>query len=179
MRYRFHVLFLGIALAFMQAILQPASAGTNCAAGVRVQKAAQDFMRAARTGSRAALRRTLLRHVDMRGVMNFALGRSIRRLKGAQRSQYYRRANAYAVRRLAQLAKHIHGNRVEVVRCKGNRVVTRLLPQREKVIWKLRGGRVIDVNVRGVWVAQMLRGQFRRMLRESNDNMQVFLARLN
>lgn len=157
----------------------PGNASANCAAGVRVQSAARDFMRAGKMGSPAALRRALRRHVDMRRVMNFALGRSIHKLKGGQRAQYYKRANAYAVRKLAQLARHIQGQRVEIVRCRGNRVVSRLFPQGEKVIWKLRGGRIVDVNVRGVWIAQMLRSQFRRMLRESNDNMQVFLARLN
>ena len=171
----FFPIFL-IALLFS---LVPESARANCAAGVRVQKAAHDFMRAGRGGSRAALRRVLNRHVDMRSVMNFALGRSIRKLKGAQRTQYYRRANAYAVRKLAQLAGYVHGRRVEVLRCNAGRVVTKLLPQGEKVIWKLRGGRIVDVNVRGVWVAQMLRSQFRRILRESDNNMQVFLARLN
>ncbi len=157
----------------------PENARASCAAGVRVRNAAHDFMRAGRMGSGAALRRALKRHVDMRRVMNFALGRSIRKLKGKQRMQYYRRANAYAVRKLTQLAGYVHGKRLEILRCNSGRVVTRLLPQGEKVIWKLRGGRIVDVNVRGVWVAQMLRSQFRRILRESDNNMKVFLARLN
>ena len=168
-----------VLVVLLHPLVQVKGARAACAAGVRVQKAAQDFMRAGRAGSRAALRRALRRHVDMRRVMNFALGRSIRRLKGGQRAEYYQRANAYAVRKLMQLAKHIHGERVEVIRCRANRVVTRLLPQGEKVVWKLRGGRIVDVNVRGVWVAQLLRSQFRQLLRESNDNMRVFLARLN
>ena len=169
----------GIFLVSLHVSLSSGPAQAACAAGVRVQNAAKDFLRARKLGTRAALRRALMRHVDMRRVMNFALGRSMRRLKGAQRQQYYERANAYAVRQLAQLAKQVRGERVDVVRCNARRVVTRVLPQGEKVIWKLRGGRIVDVNFRGVWVAHMLRDRFRQMLRESNEDIQVFLARLH
>ncbi len=150
-----------------------------CSGKGRVQRAAHDLMVAGRSGSPAAIRRALYRHVDMRRVMTFALGRYIRRLKGPARERYFRQAASYAARQLANLARYVHGNAVKVERCTRGRVVTRLMPQGERIIWKLRRGRIVDVNFRGIWVAQLLRSRFRRMLAESNHDVQAFIARLD
>ena len=149
----------------------------SCAATKVVMRAARDFMRAGKSGSPAALARALKRHVHMRRVMLFALGRHARRLSPAQKALYIRRATRYASRQLAQVGRGVKGGKVKILSCRGDRVVTRV--GGNKVIWKIRGGRIIDVNFRGMWMAQLLRGRFRRMLRESNNNMATFLARLN
>ena len=150
-----------------------------CPAEHRVRSAASDLMRAGRSGSPAVIRRVLYRHVDMRRVMTFALGRDIRRLKGAQRRRYYRQASAYAARQLARLARYVRGSAVRVERCSRSRVVTKLLPQGERIVWRLRGGRIVDVNFRGMWMAQLLRDRFRRMLAETGHDMKAFIARLD
>ncbi len=159
--------------------LPPAHArpAASCAAAKVVARAARDFMKAGKSGSPVALARALKRHVHMRRVMLFALGRHARKLSPAQKALYIRRATRYASRQLAQVGRGVKSGKVEIISCRGNRVVTRI--GSSKVIWKIRGGRIIDVNFRGMWMAQLLRGRFRRMLRESNNNMATFLARLN
>ena len=64
-------------------------------------------------------------------------------------------------------------------RCARGRVVTRLMPKGERIVWKLRRGRIVDVNFRGIWMAQLLRSRFRRMLAESDHDVQAFIARLD
>lgn len=168
-----------LALFVFLGVFTEVAQAAACVGKARVQNAARDLMIAGRSGSPAAIRRVLYRHVDMRRVMTFALGRDIRRLRGATRQRYYRRAAAYAARQLAYLARHVRGSAIKVVRCARGRVVTRLLPQGERVVWKLRRGRVVDVNFRGIWVAQLLRSRFRRMLAEADHDVQAFLARLD
>ncbi|GEM_PF-1142503 len=158
-------------------VAQAAPAG-KCAVASRVQAAAADFMRAGRSGSPAAIRRVLNRHVDMRRVMTFALGRDIRRMSRAERRRYYRQGTDYAARKLATLARSLRGSGIEIVRCRGNRVESRLLPSGNRVVWKLRGRRIVDVNFRGVWMAFILRDHFRRMWRQSGQDARAFLARL-
>jgi ABC-type transporter MlaC component len=171
-------LALFLLIAFFALLPATARAG-SCAGAKRVTSAAHDLIRVGRAGSPAAIRRVLYRHVDMRRVMTFALGRDIRRLKGADRRRYYRRASTYAARQLARLAHYVRGNAVKVERCTRGRVVTRLLPRGERIVWKLRRGRIIDVNFRGMWVAQLLRSRFRRMLAESGHDVSAFIARLD
>ena len=154
-----------------------AKPAASCPAAPRVILAARDFMRAGKSGSPAALARALNRHVHMHRVMMFALGRHARRLSPAQKAIYIRRATRYASRQLARVGRGVKAGKVEIISCRGGRVATRVGPN--KVIWKIRGGRIVDVNFRGMWMAQVLRSQFRRMLREANNNMETFIARLN
>ena len=186
---RFHQLLLRVIAATGLAVLMVFSGlfapqamardESACAAAAVVQNAARDLMRAGRTGSPARIRRALNRHVNMRRVMSFALGREIRRLRGRQRQSYYRKGSEYAARKLASLARSVRGSRLEIVRCRGNRVETRLLPNGERIVWKLRGGRIVDVNFRGVWMALLLRDHFRRMWRRAGNDTEAFLAQLN
>ncbi len=180
---RMHLLLTTLAVALFVAmlILQPtgASAAPSCRGAAIVQAAASDFMRAGRSGSPARLRAALNRHVNMRSVMRFALGRNIRRLKGTERQRFYRQGSQYAARRLAQLARSVHGTQVKVVRCRGSRVETQLLPGGERIVWKLRGGRIADVHFRGVSMVMLLRDHFRRMWRSAGNDAEAFLAQLN
>ena len=170
-------LLLVLCVAF--GVFPSAAEAAACSGQSRVQRAAHDLMAAGRAGSAALVRQVLNRHVDVRRVMTFALGRDIRRLRGEARRRYFRQAAAYAARQLAYLARQVRGRAVRVVRCGGGRVVTELLPQGERVVWKLRRGRIVDVNFRGMWMAQLLRSRFRRMLAESHYDVNTFIARLN
>lgn len=172
------VLLMGWLLLGMSGV-QQAYAAVQCPAAVRVKAAAADLMQATRSGSPEQIRRVLNRHVHMRRVMTFALGRELRKMHHAQRRRYFRQAGAYAARKLAMLARSVRGNGVEIVSCRGNRVETRLLPGGQRIVWKLRGGRIVDANFRGVWMAFMLRDHFRRMWRQAGRQPQAFLALLN
>ena len=181
-RLPFHFcFFMASMIAFLAitVVSPPARAGTSCAGAAVVKNAARDLMRAGRSGSPARIRRALDRHVNMRRVMSFALGRNIRHLRGKQRQHYYRKGSEYAARKLASLAREVQGRHLEILRCRGNHVETRLLPDGERIIWKLRSGRIVDVNFRGVWMALLLRDHFRRLWRRAGNNAEAFLAQLN
>ena len=169
----------GVLFVFLLVVALAAPAAEACPGKSRVLRATHELMAATRSGSPAAVRRVLYRHVDMRHVLNFALGRDIRRIRGKARERYYRRAVDYTARRLVQLAHLVRGTTLEVRRCSRSRVVTTLLPRGERVVWKLRRGRIVDVNVRGIWMAYLLRSHFRRMLAEADYNMRAFIARLD
>jgi len=178
LRASFSFMLLLAVLLAASAIGARGASASKCAAASRVQAAAADFMRAGRRGSPAAIRKVLNRHVDIRRVMTFALGREIRRMNRAERRHFYRQGTDYAARKLASLARGLRGNSIEIVRCHGNRVESRLLPSGSRVVWKLRGKRIVDVNFRGVWLAFLLRDHFRRMWRQSGQDARAFLARL-
>jgi len=170
---------MAIWAVFALAGVAPARAGANCAAAGKVQRAATDLMRAGKSGSAAAMQRALNRHVAMRRVMNFALGRHRRRLTGHERQRFYRQATRYVARRLAALGRGRPGRRVEIVSCRRGLVETRVVPTGERALWKVRGGRIIDVNYRGMWMASLLRSHFDRMMRSAGGDVRIFLARLN
>ncbi len=171
--------FAAFLLSFLLIDIAPASArdAASCPSATVVMRAAKDFMRAGRVGSAAAMAGALRRHVHMRRVMMFALGRNARKLSPAQEAIYMKRATRYAARQLARMGSSVRGGKVKVLSCRKGKVVTRIGPN--KVTWKVRGGRVVDVKFRGMWVAHLLRDHFRRLMRASNNNVETFLARLN
>ncbi len=170
--------FLGPPLAKPAEARVAAPGGGKCVAAARVQRAALDLMRAGRSGSASILQRALERHVDMRRVMRFALGKHRRKLRPEQRRRFHRQARRYVARKLVAMGGAAPGGRVEVVRCRGSIVETRIVPDGARVLWRVRGGRIVDVNYRGMWMAALLRSHFDRMMRHAGGNVHTFLAQL-
>ncbi len=155
-----------------------AEARGSCAAASAVQNASRSLLAAARRGSPAAMSQALSRHVNMRRVVMFAIGRHGRKLTGPMRRRYVALARGYIARKLARHSGRFRGSSVEIVRCRKRMVETRLRPGGQKVLWRVSGRRIRDVSLGGVWLSIMLRDHFASLIRRSGGDMRLFLASL-
>ncbi len=172
------LLLLALMVAMPALISTAEAAPRSCAHAARVEQAARSFISAARAGSPAAFRRALQRHLAMRRIALFALGRHGRRLDAAHRRRYLRLTTDYIARQLAARSATFRNAHVRITGCRGNVVEGRILPQGRRIRWRLSRGRIVDVNLDGVWLAVALRDHYRALLRRSNGDVKTFLAML-
>lgn len=170
------LLLLLTSLAQTAATAQAASA--RCAHADRVMTAARSFISAARSGSPRAFANALRRHLAMRRIALFALGRERRRMSPAELKQYLRLTTSYIARNMAARSGIFRNARVEITACRGNVVEGRVLPRGQQIRWRLSRGRIVDVYLDGIWLALALRDHFRALLRRSRGDMRTFLAML-
>jgi len=153
-------------------------AAHSCGGARVVTSAGRGFLAAARSGSPAAFSRVLSHHVNMRSIAFFALGRYRRKLPRRTYGRFIALSRRYVSRKLAAYAGQFRGGAMEVSRCRGNVVETRLSPSGQRVLWRLRAGRIADVRIAGVWLALALRRHFAGLIRQAGGDMQIFMARL-
>ncbi len=163
------------AVAFMLA--QPLQA-RSCSGGRIALSAGRSFLSAAQSRSPAAFSRALRRHVAMRSIAFFALGRYRRKLPRKAHGRFVRLSTLYVSRKLASYAGGFRGGSVDVTRCRGNVVETRIAPSGQRVVWRIGGGRVVDVKIRGVWLGLALRDHYAALIRQAGGDMIRFMALL-
>jgi ABC-type transporter MlaC component len=158
-------------LAANVAAAAPAHA-QSCPGLEAVQSAAASLNQAAASGSPQAFAAAIDRHTDVSRLAMFALGPYRSALPQSQRSEYIQLTREFIGRFLAQRDGSIAGARMEVVHCFTDSgytyVDTRMGSQR--VVWRLEGNRIIDVNVGGVWLLPQMRSNFVSVIRRGNGN---------
>jgi len=169
---------LAVWLAIVGMPATASAAPRKCAQAAKVEQAARSFIAAARKGSPGAFRRALQRHLAMRRIAMFALGRHGRHMDAAHRRRYLELTTQYIARQLAAQSSTFRNARVEITGCRGNVVEGRILPQGRRIKWRLSRGRIVDVNLDGIWLALALRDHYRSLLRRSNGDVKTFLAML-
>ena len=172
----FVFILAAILVAFF--ISAEAEAARSCRSAGIVQKASRSFIAAARSGSEAAFERALRRHLAISRIALFALGRQARRLSAKDRRRYINLAARYIARQMAARSGAFRNARVEILRCRGNLVEGKVLPRGEIMRWRVKGSRIVDVNMSGVWLAMALRDHFRTLIRRKGGDVHAFLASL-
>ena len=118
----------------------------------------------------------------MRAIALFALGKHRKRLPKASEKQYIKLTSRYVSKTLASFSKKFRASSVEAVRCRGKTVESRLnqLGGRppQKLIFRIKGNKVSDVNVQNVWLAQLLRSNFSSILKKGGNKMSVLFSHL-
>jgi ABC-type transporter MlaC component len=159
----------------------PAYAGT-CAAGSLAERAGTAFVKAARSRSSSAFAGALRTHVDMRSVSLFALGRYRKQLPKAREGEFVNLTSSYVARTLASFSAKFRAESIKALRCRGRTVESQLIrlgggvPQ--KVLWKIKSGKVRDVNIQNVWLAQLLRSNYSDLLKKNGGNIDGLIAQL-
>lgn len=160
-------------------VLRPAPAhARSCPAGGIVLTAGKSFKAAARSGSPAAFQRVLRRHVAMRSLSLFALGKYRRLLPRNAYGRFINASTQYISRKLARYADSFGGADIKVSSCRGSMIETRLIPGGQRIFWRLNGRRIRDVQFQGVWLSIALRNHYAKLMRKSGGDMKRFLARL-
>jgi ABC-type transporter MlaC component len=160
-------------LAVVVALMASAPARAQSCPGLRVvQSAAAAFNQAAANGSPQAFAAVVDRHADVAQLAMFALGPYRRALPKARRGEYVQLTRQFIGRFLAQSARSFAGARLQVVGCSSDSgyvyIDTRVAGQR--VIWRLKGKRIIDMNVGGIWLLPQMRSNFVVVIRRGNGD---------
>jgi ABC-type transporter MlaC component len=167
------VLFISLFAYAMVLAAPPAEAQSRSCPGHQVvQAAAVSLNQAVASGSPQAFVTVLDRHVDVSRLAMFALGPYRRALPTARHGEYVQLTRQFMGRLLAQYAGSFTGSQPQVLGCSSDSgfqyVDTRVSGQR--VIWRIHEGRLVDVNVGGVWLAPQMRSNFVSVIRRGNGD---------
>lgn len=178
MQKPFSVTLLFVAIFALAAfcIFASSAMAADCPAGRVVKSAGAAFMNAARRGSAPAFASALARYTDLRGTAFFALGQYRSKLPAARHGEYVRNTHFYMTRFLLRNARSFRSSRTLVIEvCTGNLVETSL-DGRSRMVWRLSGGRIRDVQVSGVWLGLQLRSKFTGIIRRNDGDTDALLA---
>lgn len=166
-------LFLGLAGA------QQAHA---CAGASVANKAGAAFLSAARDASPQAFASALANYTDMDQITEFALGKYRTQVPPNRRRELVDLTARYVSTTLADFALKFRGIGIRAIECRSGQVVSRLEfgggRSAKRVIWRIDGGKVTDVNVQDVWLGQLLRDNYTGIIRRGGGNINALFAHL-
>jgi phospholipid transport system substrate-binding protein len=139
-----------------------------------VTQVANEALAVARAGGSPSRFRSLLqRYSAYQGVAMFALGRYRKQLPESKRDRYVGLALNFVASTFARNSKSFAGERF-VATSAGDGTVRGKIQfangQSANVDWRVRGGKIIDVNIQGVWLTLQLRDQFTGVLGRNNGD---------
>jgi phospholipid transport system substrate-binding protein len=169
------ILAAALALLTVTAVSAPQSRAASCPAAGTVMNAGNAFMDAAQSGSAGAFSSALGRYTDVRGAAFFALGQYRRDLPRGRQREYLSGAQSFMAQFLLEYSRPFRSSRDFVIdNCRGNLVQTSF-EGRSRMVWRVAGGRISDVQVSGVWLGLQLRSKFTGIIRRNNGDVEALL----
>ncbi len=167
-RFAFLVSFF-VAATLMAA--SPAQA-QSCPGEEAVHAAATSLNQAAAAGSPEAFAAAVEQHTDVSQVAMFALGPYRNALPEARRGEYVQLTRAFLGRFLAERAGSLAGAQLQILGCSQDSGYTYIDSRvaGERLVWRLEGGRIIDVNLGGVWLLPQMRSNFVAVIQRGNGD---------
>lgn len=137
---------------------------------------------AAQAGSVRGFSDALQTYADMKGIAVFALGKHRKSLADARLNEFVSATTTFISRKLDGWRLKFRANAQVGLDCRGDRVVGQLEflggKPKQKIIWRLNGNRVMDVNVQNVWLSQLLRDHFNQIMTEAKGDIEALFAEL-
>jgi ABC-type transporter MlaC component len=184
-RHRFHhglsrfAWLVGLAVIATLMAAAPARA-QSCPGDQVVHAAVASLNQAASTGTPQAFAAMIDRHADVSQLAMFALGPYRRALPEARRGEYVELTRQFLGRLIAQRAGGLANARMQIVTCSSDSgydyIDARLAGQR--VVWRLEGGRIVDVNLEGIWLLPQMRANFVSVIQRGNGDPAVLIDHL-
>lgn len=154
-----------------------ANAAHSCPGEEIVLSAGKAFSTAAQSGSPGAFLIAASRHADMRAIAMFALGPHRGKLSKSQEAEYFELARAFMGRFMAKYADRFRAEGLKIVSCSGD-TITATANGGRKLIFRVDGGRLKDVNVSSVWLAGQMRTNFVGIINRNNGSIDALLEYL-
>jgi phospholipid transport system substrate-binding protein len=136
--------------------------------------AGKAFTTASRSGSASAFLSAASRFTDTRSIALSALGPHRKKLTKAQEGEYIKLAQTFMGSVMAKYSNRFNASGMKVTTCQGN-LVTVTADGGRKIIFRVSGGRVQDVNVSSVWLAGQMRSTFVGVLNKNNGDISALL----
>jgi hypothetical protein len=165
------------ACAFLVGMGAFSIAAQACPSEALVLSAGKAFNVAAKSGSPGAFLSAASRHTDMRALALFALGPHRKKLTKAQEGEYLRLARDFIGRFMARYADRFKVDGLKVISCSGG-TITATANGGKKLIFRVDGGRLKDVNVSSVWLASQMRATFVGVINRNNGDIEALLRYL-
>ena len=166
-------------VALILALSVPAGAA-RCPEAEIVKRAGKALMTAARAGSPSPFAGALRTYADMDTITMFALGKYRDRLPASKRKQLVSLTTSFVSRTFDDYRLKFKAQSMKVTDCRRGRVRTMFkflgVQGKQPVIWRLQGRRVTDVNLQSVWLGQLLRAEFYRILADSPGDIGTLFA---
>lgn len=140
-----------------------------CPSETLVLGAGKAFASASRSGSASAFLNAAFRYADTRSISLSALGPHRKKLSKAQEGEYLRLAQNFMGKFMSEYSGRFNTAGMRITSCSGNIVNTTANGGR-KVIFRVGGGRVQDVNVASVWLAGQMRSTFVGVINRNNGD---------
>lgn len=159
-----------VGLALLAAVLAAAPARAQSCPGADLVRSAVSSLNQA-AGSPQAYAQVVDRYANVSGLAMFALGPYQRALPSAQRGEYVQLTSNYIGRMLAQQAGNLVGSDVTIQNCytQGGHAYVDTSIAGRRVVWRVDGGQIADVNFGGMWLAPQLRTNFVSIIRRGGD----------
>ncbi len=170
----------GILLALSVIGGAPARAA-SCSGSDVVMQAGNAFLAAARTKRAADFADALARYTDMNQIALFALGKYRSSLPAERTGEFVALTSAYVANTLADFARKFRATSIALIDCRGDQISTRLnfgASAAKRATWRISGGKVVDVNVQNVWLAQMLRDNYTGILSRAGGNISILFSNI-
>jgi ABC-type transporter MlaC component len=155
----------------------PLAAAAGCPSEALVMGAGKAFTSASRSGSASAFLFAASRYANTRGIALSALGPHRKKLTKAQETEYVRLAQSFMGKFMAKYSNRFNASGMKVTTCSGN-LVTATVGGGRKIIFRVGGGRVQDVNVGSIWLAGQMRSTFVGVLNRNNGDINALLSYL-
>lgn len=149
-------------------------AEAGCPAENLVMGAGRAFSSASKTGTPAAFLSAASRYTDTRSIALSALGPHRKKLNKAQEGEYLRLAQSFMGKFMSQYSSKFNTAGLKITTCSGN-TVTATANGGRKIMFRVGGGRVQDVNVSSVWLAGQMRSTFVGVLNRNNGDIKALL----
>lgn len=162
-----------VSFALAAALMSAAPAhAQSCPGEEAVHAAAASLNQAAASGSPEAFAVAVDRHTDVSQVAMFALGPYRDALPEARRGEYVQLTRAFLGRFLAQRAGSLAGAQLQILGCSQDSGYTYIDSRvaGKRVVWRLEGNQIIDVNFGGVWLLPQMRSNFVAVIQRSNGD---------
>ena len=176
MDHRVRTLSGTVAVIAVLICLTGPSFAASCPVADTVRNAGSALMVAARQSSAPAFDSVLARYADVNAIALFALGQYRGALPPAQRAEYVKNTERYITRFLVENSGAFKNSQnLTIDSCDGGLAGTSLNGQ-SRMLWRLSGGRIRDVQVSGVWLGLELRSKFTEILRRNGGNVDALLS---
>jgi len=157
-------------------------AAPSCSEAKVADAAGLAFLNAAKSASPAAFASALRSYTNMNQITNFALGKYRSQVDPDRQSELVNLTSSYVATTLADFALKFRAADIKAIECGGGMVVSRMEflggKPAKRVQWRISGGKVNDVNIQNVWLAQLLRDNFAGVISRGGGRIDALYAHL-
>ncbi len=172
---------LALCVMFLVQTGTSARAATCPQMGIAIE-AGNAFLAAAKTERPADFAAALAKYTDMNRVALFALGKYRTALTASRRAEFVALTSHYVANTLAGFALKFRAVSIKPIECRDATVITSLEfgggRAAQRAVWRIEGGKVVDVDVQHAWLAQLLRENYAAILDKAGGNIEALFTTL-
>ncbi len=175
-------LAMGLILAAGLTLMSGFANAATCPESKVAESAGKALIKAAQAGSAPEFSRALQTYANMNTIAVFALGKHRKLLPESRKAEFVAATTSYISRAFNDYRLKFRADTIRFLDCRGQTVKTELTflggrpPQ--PVLWRMAGRKVTDVNVQGVWLGQMLRKNYDRVLSKSPNGIEALFTHI-